>query len=192
MNEQEISEIKSRAEKATPGPWHWKGVDDSEFYELEPQVISALGQGSDSFWIRNPADRDLIQNCRTDIPALLCHIDTLKKENEFLQANYDNLHKMNFNISTENTNLRGEVDTLNNEIERLKASVKAREYVESYADGMQIANGELLDEVAIYKKALEYAIHECRDASPKQFAPFTNEQLTDDLLKMSREELEKK
>jgi hypothetical protein len=93
MTPDELAKIRERAEKATPGPWGFgEPYKNDEYFDLhshsleapkevcgEPYgVISALGQSSDSFWIRNPADVDFIQNSREDIPKLLAEIDRLQ------------------------------------------------------------------------------------------------------------------
>lgn len=80
-----FEEIKARANKATPGPWlfgkNYAGsVDEGgEYNELEPNVIVALGQGSDTFWLENHADCAFIAKSRQDVPLLLKALELVSK-----------------------------------------------------------------------------------------------------------------
>ena len=80
----EYQEIKRRCEKATRGQWKFgDAASEGEYFDLKTtnptkdeyghdiNVISAVGQSSDSFWLQNSADIEFIEHSRTDIPLLL-------------------------------------------------------------------------------------------------------------------------
>ncbi|MBM7600487.1 hypothetical protein JOC34_002878 [Virgibacillus halotolerans] len=75
LTNEELEEIRERADKATEGPW----VCD----DLDTTVVALLY--TDVTDIATPykeVDADFISNARQDIPKLLAEIDRLKQENE--------------------------------------------------------------------------------------------------------------
>lgn len=86
-----IEEIKARADKATPGKWKFDRCDEDTYFDCHTDagikdkygeaysIIAALGQGSDSYWIRNHNDKELIENAGEDIRYLLNRIYVLEK-----------------------------------------------------------------------------------------------------------------
>lgn len=86
-----IDEIKARVDKATPGKWKFENCDDDTYFDCHTDadikekggdnysIIGALGQSSDSYWIRNHGDKELIENAGEDIRYLLNRIAILEK-----------------------------------------------------------------------------------------------------------------
>ncbi len=72
-------QIRERAEKATPGPWYaadgWRGGTFAKFLVQEPGELNGDGR-----YVGLPEDTEFIANARTDIPALLSTIDSLRAE----------------------------------------------------------------------------------------------------------------
>lgn len=87
MTPAELAAIRERANNATPGPWEAsEAVDETEFgsyvaYGVAP--IAPLEWYSDSdaahtaLDVMDKADAEFIAHARTDIPALLDHVETL-------------------------------------------------------------------------------------------------------------------
>lgn len=76
LTEQQLNQIKIRADAATPGPWD---VDDDDGFVIVPGV-------ADMCAARDERDRAFIANARTDIPALLDEVQRLRVENARLLA----------------------------------------------------------------------------------------------------------
>ena len=89
MTDQEIIEIKKRAEMATKGLWksyiegrdHESGNDFIMTGISENEDIWSEGRGTDiELMGATQVDQDFIANARQDVPKLLDEIERLKKE----------------------------------------------------------------------------------------------------------------
>lgn len=96
MTDEQIQQIRERAEKATPGPWHpaegpngeyeiWAGHGeyDDDWGELVYESVGEVNR-----WNNRNRDADIafILNAREDIPALLAEVDRLRAENAAMHA----------------------------------------------------------------------------------------------------------
>jgi hypothetical protein len=84
----DLEQIKQRADKATPGPWHdvWFGsLNCGVIWRGEEANKRTVLAGTQ---IEIRADAEFVAHARTDIPALLAHIDELTAENERLALAY--------------------------------------------------------------------------------------------------------
>lgn len=77
LTTKELATIRERAEKATPGPWETWGT--SGF----PDFYVGMAKDEDGrWWTKDNTelgqdDAEFIAHARTDVPALLAHIDAL-------------------------------------------------------------------------------------------------------------------
>lgn len=78
MNAEQLTAIKERAEKATPGPWRSAGL-----YGVRTQDAEAL-----SIPLR-PSDATFIATAREDVPALVVEIERLMYENSALKRSLE-------------------------------------------------------------------------------------------------------
>lgn len=85
MTNEELRQIRERAEKATAGPWNTAYTTDDVFVLDEADIVlCASGRKEDA---------EFIAHAREDIPKLLAEIDWLKcLVEEYKQAN-DTLHR---------------------------------------------------------------------------------------------------
>ena len=78
LTNEELTQIKERAEKATRGKWSFVPIDDS----LEYFIVGEDGNeavASEVFMINDAA---FIAHAREDIPKLLAEVESLRKEIE--------------------------------------------------------------------------------------------------------------
>lgn len=73
MNEQELGEIKTRANATWPGPWKW---DEEGF-------LHSVSVGSE---VPFEEVREFIAHARSDIPRLVAEMERLQRENGELRA----------------------------------------------------------------------------------------------------------
>ena len=88
LTPEQLDEIRKRCEAATPGPWY---ADEDAFIidDTGRCLISAL---SDEAFLRDE-DAEFCACARTDIPALLAHIDALAAERNALAAQVAELRR---------------------------------------------------------------------------------------------------
>lgn len=90
MTTPDIEAIKKRTEAATEGPWKTHLVDDTSIVTEDGTDVcttcdSTQAEREDGYNVeyeRMEADAQFIAHARSDIPALLSYIDTLKAEHE--------------------------------------------------------------------------------------------------------------
>jgi hypothetical protein len=70
MTDEELTAIRERAEKATPGPWY-------SYYASRPYVMAGHTPVAD---VETDADADFIVHARTDVPVLAAEVERLKTE----------------------------------------------------------------------------------------------------------------
>ena len=75
MDETKLQEIKERAEKATDGPWEWRGGKLGNL-EVKEAVLWAEYNGKINSTKR---DADFIAHARQDIPELVAEIERLRE-----------------------------------------------------------------------------------------------------------------
>ncbi len=76
LTNDDLAAIRERAEKATPGPWHTVGHDAPRLYaQGEGQAIGEFYQPRG--YGNAAANAAFIAAARSDVPALLAHIDAL-------------------------------------------------------------------------------------------------------------------
>ena len=101
----EIAAIQDRAEKATPGKWSINTAAWRYHTPTHGHIGCPDGRKIALLWDTDNAKQDaaFIVGCRTDVPALLAHIDAitarvaeLERENEQLAAAYRNLTLRHF------------------------------------------------------------------------------------------------
>ena len=91
MTEQELDEIRNRAQSATKGPWK-SYIEGRDHESGDCFIMTGIKEGQD-IWNKSRgedihltgtthADQDFIANARQDIPRLLDYISELKKEIE--------------------------------------------------------------------------------------------------------------
>ncbi|HYO49170.1 MAG TPA: hypothetical protein VEW94_04910 [Chloroflexia bacterium] len=78
MTEQELREIRERANQAWPGPWVW----DEQGY-LHSTLVETDVPFEDV--------RDFIAHARTDIPTLIGEVERLQAENKELREFIENV-----------------------------------------------------------------------------------------------------
>lgn len=110
LSKKELDEIRAREQEATPGPWitfcdHKQHFDD-EFY-------------IDGFQCEG--DIVFVANARTDIPALLFHIEEQDKRIAKLQADYDRINDFE---QTQSRKLLGRVAELERERDAAMADIR--------------------------------------------------------------------
>ena len=105
-----IEELRELCNKATPGEWEFIGLPkeepNGEFFKLitnnpvkdeygrDVDVIAALGQSSDSFWLQNPGDIEFITKARTYLPLLLRALErSVKNTHAWVSGQIDNYQK---------------------------------------------------------------------------------------------------
>ncbi len=76
LSDNELSEIKKRAEKATKGPW--KAYIEGRDMQSASSFIQTTGKDIE-LTDATEADYDFIANARQDIPKLLEEIERLRK-----------------------------------------------------------------------------------------------------------------
>jgi len=83
-----ISEIRGRAEKATPGPWERNlGFVNDEHGGLICSVLSSRGK-----FELEIVNADFIAHSREDVPFLLDRLTALQQKNAALKAERDEYH----------------------------------------------------------------------------------------------------
>jgi hypothetical protein len=88
LTEQQLSEIKARADAATPGPWKAFVINDDDLGEPMSSGIESIdgslnhGEECEHF---HPYDREFIAHARADVPALLEEVARLRAEVEALR-----------------------------------------------------------------------------------------------------------
>jgi hypothetical protein len=80
MSELDLDAIRARADAATAGPWTWR-EHPSGFFEFS-NAGGVIG------WGQEEAAFEFAAHARTDIPALLAEVDSLRVENEALRHAY--------------------------------------------------------------------------------------------------------
>lgn len=102
LTDEELTQIKERAEKATKGPWDVDvPVDYCTNCKNEYEIVqSELFLAPIVAELRNREDAEFIAHAREDIPKLLAEIESLKKENkrlldELIWLSYSLLHAKN-------------------------------------------------------------------------------------------------
>lgn len=97
LTDEEIEEIKARAEAATPGPWRrqkQRGYTDDYILTDHPDhqtkphgnYIGEVGYAAGHAVQNFEADADFIAHARTDIPALLSALEAEKKRADEAEA----------------------------------------------------------------------------------------------------------
>ncbi len=142
LTEDELEAICKRAEKATPGPWHWRkcyelhGVhwaicnaeSDARHAVASLPLISVNDYTPPAIWEQNP-DVQFVAAARQDIPRLLATLDRYKAECLRLES---------LIVNDEGTGWKQKADGYKAENERLAAVV---EKYPSCADGAKIYPG---------------------------------------------------
>lgn len=101
---------KSRADKATPGPWHWQreGFVTSPYGMLinaKPVPATEVGDEDSAMIVWRESVRDFVLASRADIPTLA---DAVEK----LAAEVDRLQDELVDMKHENKELRDDVESL--------------------------------------------------------------------------------
>lgn len=84
MNEEEIEEIRKRAEAATPGPWTKWHCKDLHKDRHGPSCRGVLSARHGNVTMPTEADDDFVAHSRQDIPNLLIALEAAQKENKRL------------------------------------------------------------------------------------------------------------
>jgi hypothetical protein len=111
LSEQQIAEIKARADKATPGPWGignkttiGLGIEnmgggaynyDAELAEICPDFDRAFdlrGRNEEIKVASAEDDAEFVAHARQDVPALLAEVERLKAELAQLRADVAEEH----------------------------------------------------------------------------------------------------
>src|SRR5690606_12364587 len=87
MTAEQLQEIKTRAEAATPGPWEWDfalPTDEIKKVYGECSVWMTLAHSGIGQWVDGQPgaldDADFIAHARTDVPALIAEVERLKAQ----------------------------------------------------------------------------------------------------------------
>lgn len=78
MTDKELSEIKARADAATPGPWRVDAVDNESGQTLYCAEVF-IEPGVSAVWRMNP-NASFIAHARTDVPELVAEVKRLRSE----------------------------------------------------------------------------------------------------------------
>lgn len=97
MTDEELAQIKERAEKATEGPWVWDDDYDMNVQDLpvlRGKEFNVMDFGNDTTFYPiagNPPDDEdasFIAHARTDIPKLIAEVEYMReKQAELLEYN---------------------------------------------------------------------------------------------------------
>lgn len=106
ITKKEIDEIKSRLEKASPGPWRVATTTDGEYIlDCDEFVVAAIFERKE--------DAYFVAHAREDIPRLVAEVERLYNRNqELLEFN-----RMYF----------AQIKELRAEVERLRETIKVAE-----------------------------------------------------------------
>jgi len=75
----DLDAIRARCEAATPGPWELHDSGDSWRVYAQDEIVFDDGSAAGEYCTKcTVPDRDFFMAARTDIPALLAYIETLK------------------------------------------------------------------------------------------------------------------
>ena len=102
MTEQELAEIRQRANAATPGPWSMK-QDGAEFY-----IADRNGRWLDV----TLSDAIFISHARQDIPALLAEVERLRADIEHVSTVGESLAASLDSVKAYNARLRAALDDM--------------------------------------------------------------------------------
>jgi hypothetical protein len=124
LTPEQLAEIRERERKATPGPWStgpsffvWRRFVDTQDRKVS-RPICECGAAAGN----NGEDADFIARARTDIPALLQHIEEQQREIEKLQYRIIETNQVNCSLELG-------IGSAEKEIERLTARVRQLERV---------------------------------------------------------------
>jgi hypothetical protein len=85
LTQEQLEDIRQRAENATPGPWKWVGQTEGGFIPQGAYLgdtLILLGDHYENY----KEDATFIAHARTDIPLLLDHIAELEAEVKRLES----------------------------------------------------------------------------------------------------------
>ena len=87
MNPARIAEIAKRVEAASPGPWKRDQWDSprSQVIACRNEVISYHGNHARQIDERIVPNHEFMAHARTDVPALLEHVESLERECQALR-----------------------------------------------------------------------------------------------------------
>jgi hypothetical protein len=94
LSEQQLAEIRARAEAATEGPWDpCPGMSPTFYGNIQGEYLR--GVGDIAFGVGEQAEADLafVLHAREDVPALLAEVDRLRAERAETNASLDNAVK---------------------------------------------------------------------------------------------------
>ena len=75
----DLDAIRARCEAATPGPWELHDSGDSWRVYAQDEIVFDDGSAAGEYCTKcNEQDRDFFIAARTDVPALLAHVDELE------------------------------------------------------------------------------------------------------------------
>lgn len=74
MTDEQLAEIKARAEAATPEPWKWQPFDSIIATSVGVHVVRGNGTG-----VVSDEDAVFIAHARSDIPALLAEVEAWRE-----------------------------------------------------------------------------------------------------------------
>lgn len=79
ISNEELAEIRKRAEKATEGPWNIENVEHQSYAIMSPEYLYG-----EMFVVAVKDDAIFIAKAREDIPKLLAEVEMLRGQNERL------------------------------------------------------------------------------------------------------------
>jgi len=90
----ELQQIRARAEAATPGPWEVFHIEEEDRRATIRRPIVGMAKDAKGWWdidssILSEPDARFIAHARVDIPALLAEVERLRTENASLRESLD-------------------------------------------------------------------------------------------------------
>lgn len=121
-DDERISEIRARLEKATPGPWQtWpEGTEESVESVSLGRFVCHLNSNVRQF----REDAALIANAPADIAYLLARVDALTQERDYLSSCFDELMKAGKSQRDRADKAESERDALRARAERAEAALR--------------------------------------------------------------------
>lgn len=87
LTEQQLTDIETRANAATPGPWElYEGYGPHFYAYLRGSHLQGIGTLNFGDGEAADADREFVTHAREDVPALLAEIRRLKGQRKYLLA----------------------------------------------------------------------------------------------------------
>jgi hypothetical protein len=133
LTQEQIEEIRKRAEAATPGPWTYGGDKWGDLVVYAPSLRGFHNNGGEIADVSGDLlpDAEFIANARQDVPNLLAHIERLDKYIVHLGEQVESDKEVKFGYYNENKMFKQIIEELEAQNKRMR---EVLEHIDEVSD----------------------------------------------------------